>query len=121
MFVLTSAGRKTVSNEKDLTAEFEEHRDHGDRCIQLHRDDGAYLSAVGEGFGPYTLEWFPPEATGAHLRVVEELKSQEVLGALLDFLRGGSAWRESHAWQEAEDERPPLLARLLGRFSREEE
>jgi hypothetical protein len=119
MFVLTSDGRTTVSSEKELTVAFEEHRDHGhDSCIQLYNDDGEYLSAIGEGFGPYILEWFPREKTGIHLRVAEELKSQEVLEALLSFLRGGSAWRESHTWHEVEDERPPWSARLLGGFLR---
>ena len=121
MFVLTSDRKTVVSTEKELTVAFEEHRDHGDRCFQLHGDDGAYLSAIGEGFGPYTLEWFPREKTGTHPRVAEELKSQEVLEALLDLLRGGSAWRESHTWNEVEDERPPWSARVLGRFSRRKE
>jgi hypothetical protein len=115
MFILTP-DRKTVSTQKELTARFEEHRDHGYRCFQLHGDDGAYLSAIGEGFGPYILEWFPRETVGIHLRVAEELKSQEVLDALLDFLSGGSAWRESYAWHEVEDEKPPWLARFLGRL-----
>lgn len=119
MFVLTP-DRKTVSTEKELRGAFEEHRDHGhSRCIQLHGDDGAYLSAIGEGFGPYLLEYFPREKTGVHLRATEELKSQEVLDALLDFLDGSSAWRESRAWHEVEDERPPWLARFLGRLFRE--
>ncbi|MFO0949697.1 MAG: hypothetical protein U0835_00810, partial [Isosphaeraceae bacterium] len=94
------------------------HLERGGRCIQLHSDDGAYLSAIGEGFGPYLLEYFPPEKTGIHLRAAEELKSQEVLDSLLDFLGGGSAWRESRVWHEVEDERPPWLTRFLGRFFR---
>ena len=121
MFVLTADGKTTVPTEKELTAVFEEHRDHGYRCIQLHGDDGAYLSAVGEGFGPYVLEWFPREPTGTHLRAAEELKSREVLDALLDLLRGGLAWRESRTWHEVEDEEPPWTARLLGRFFREKQ
>src|SRR6476620_1026933 len=114
MFILTP-DRNSVSTEKELTAAFEEHRDHGYGCFQLHGDDGTYVSAIGEGFGPYLLAWFPQEKTGTHLRVADELKSQEVLTTLLGFLRGGSAWRESHTWHEVEDERPPWLARLLGR------
>jgi hypothetical protein len=115
MFVLTTDHRTTVSTEKELTAAFEAYRDHGhDSCFQLHGDDGEYLSAIGYGFGPYVLEWFPREKTGVHLRITEELKSQEVLDALCDFLRGGAAWRESHAWNEVEDEGPPWLARFLG-------
>jgi hypothetical protein len=121
MFVQNVHGATTVSTEKELTALFEEHKDGGDRCIQLHGDDGAYLSAVGEGFGPYVLEWFPCEPTGTHLRAAEELKSREVLDALLDFLRGNSAWRESYIWHEVEDEKPPWPARLLGRFFRKKD
>jgi hypothetical protein len=122
MFVLTTDHRTTVSTEKELTVAFDEHRDRGhDGCFQLHGDDGEYLSAIGEGFGPYFLEWFPPAKTGIHLRVTEELKSQEVLVALYNFLRGDSAWRESHAWHEVEDERPPWPARFLGWFVRKTE
>jgi hypothetical protein len=117
MLVLTP-DRAWVATEEELTAAFQEHRDHGYRCFQLHRDDGAYLSAIGEGFGPYTLEWFPAEKTGTHLRVAEELKSQEVLAAMLDYLHGGSSWRKSSTWQEVGDEKPPWLARLLGRLFR---
>jgi hypothetical protein len=114
MFILTADGRETVSTEKEFTEAFEKHRDHGYACIQLHGDDGAYLSAVGEGFGPYVLEWFPGEPTGRHLRASEELKSLEILEKFLGFLRGGTAWRVSLTWHEVEDEKPPLTARLLG-------
>jgi hypothetical protein len=120
MYVLTSDRKTVVSTEKELAVAFEKHRDHGDRCFQLHGDDSAYLTAIGEGFGPYTLEWFPQKKTGTHTRVAEELKSQEVLDALLDFLRGGSAWRDSHTCHDVEDEPPPWLARFLGRFFRKE-
>jgi hypothetical protein len=41
MFVLTSDRKAVVSTEKELTVAFEEHRGHGDRCFQLHGDDGA--------------------------------------------------------------------------------
>jgi hypothetical protein len=117
MLVLTADLKTTVATEKELTVAFEEHRDHGQSCgILLCDDDGAYLSATGEGFGPYILEWFPAEKTGVHLRVAEELKSREVLDAFLEFLRGGSAWREAHIWHEVEDEAPPWSARVFGRF-----
>jgi hypothetical protein len=121
MFVLTPL-KSMVTTEKDLAAAFEKHRDFGpSRCIQLHRDDGSYLSAVGEGFGPYMLEWFPVERNGFHLRAVDDLKSQEVQNSLLDFLRGGSAWRESNTWREVEDEKPPWLSRLWSRIQRAED
>lgn len=104
MTVLT-LDRKDIRTEKELIAEFEAHRDRGYAQFVLISDQGAYLSAIGEGFGPYLIEWFPAERTGTHLRASEELKSQEVMVALLDFFRGGSAWRESFNWHEAEDER----------------
>ena len=119
MFVLTPADRKTVSTEREFTVAFEEHRDHGDRCFQLHRDDGAHLSAIGEGFGPYTLEWFPPEKTGTHLRVAEELKSQEVLGrrsstSCEEVRRGGNLTPGMRSRTSS----PRGCAQFLGRFSR---
>jgi hypothetical protein len=119
MFVVTP-DRKSVVTETELTQVFQEHRDHGNsRCIQLYLDDGAScLSAVGEGFGPYILEWFPIESgtTGTHHKTTEELKAQEVLDAFLDFFAQGSAWRESYSWIEVENEKPPWPARLLGRL-----
>ena len=115
MYVLTP-DRKSVSTEQELSVVFEEHREHGYAQLVLVSDEGDFLSALGEGFGPYTLEWFPAEPTGTHLRVTEELKSQEVLETLLAFLRGGTAWRESHSWQETEDEQAPWLSRFLGQL-----
>ncbi len=88
MFVLTADGKTTVPTEKELTVAFEEHRDHGDRCFQLHGDDGAYLSAIGEGFGPYTLEWFPREKTGTHPRAAEPLKESRGAGRIVRLPAG---------------------------------
>ncbi len=47
------------------------------------------------------------------MKAVEELKRSEVLAAMLDFLRGGSAWRESRPWCEVAAEEPGWLDRLL--------
>jgi hypothetical protein len=112
MTVLTP-DRVEVRTEEELIARFQAHRDHGYAQFVLIGDKGAYLSAIGEGFGPYTIEWFPAQATGTHLRAAEEFKSAEVMAALLDFFRGGAAWREIATWHEVEDERPPLPARLM--------
>jgi hypothetical protein len=55
IFVLTP-DRQTVWAEKELTVAFEGQRDRGQsRCFRLHGDDGEYLSAIGEGFGPTHL------------------------------------------------------------------
>jgi hypothetical protein len=111
MIVLTP-DRKEVHTEQDLIAEFEAHRAHGYRQFVLINEDGARLSAVGEGFGPYTLERFPSKRTGTHLKAIGEFKSSEVMVALLDFVRGGETWGESFTWCELRDERPPLPARI---------
>jgi hypothetical protein len=60
--------------EKELTVVFEEHRDHGQsRCIPLRGDDGTYLSAIGEGFGPYIPEWLSRETAG--IRLLKDTRS----------------------------------------------
>ncbi len=111
MIVLTP-DRKEVFTEQELIAEFEAHRDHGYRQFVLIRDDGAWFSAVGEGFGPYTIERFPAKPTGNHLKATGEFKSSEVMDALLDFVRGGESLGESFHWSEVQDERPSLLSRI---------
>ena len=113
MIVLTP-DRTEVRTEAELIAGFEAHRDHGYRQFVLISDDGAWLSAVGEGFGPYTIERLPSKRTEAHLRATGEFKSSEVVVALLDFFRGGESLGRSFTWYEVRDERPPLPARLRG-------
>lgn len=111
MIVLTP-DRKEVLTEQELIAEFEAHRDHGYRQFVLIRDDGARVSAVGEGFGPYTIERFPAKPTGTHLKATGEFKSAEVMAALLDFVRGGESLGEPSLWSQVRDERPSLLSRI---------
>ena len=105
MNLLTAGSReKRGITEEDLLAAFADDEARGEYII-LSDEDGSLLQAVGEGFGPYTLEFFPGERSGTHLKVCDELKRQEVRDAMLDYLRGGSAWRESHPWREVEDEK----------------
>jgi hypothetical protein len=113
MIVLTPDRRDNIESEEDLLAALEEHRDYGYAQFVLIGDDGAYLSAVGESFGPYSLEWFPAEPAGRHLKTSGELKIQEVTAAMLDFFHGGDGWRESLMWKDVQDEAQPLPARLL--------
>jgi hypothetical protein len=80
--------------------------------LSLEDEDGSLLVATGEGFGPYTLEHFPSERSGTHLRACDEFKKGEVQAAMLDDLRGGTAWRESYSWREVEDEKGGLVAAL---------
>lgn len=110
MIVFTpDRGRKQVTTEEEARAEFA----HFDTHFMLEDDEGSALVATGEGFGPYALEWFPARRGGSHLKSVEQLKRAEVLAAMIDYLRGGSAWRESRPWCEITDEQPGWLDRLL--------
>jgi hypothetical protein len=102
-------GRKLVATEEEVRTEFADFDTH----FMLEDDEGSALLATGEDFGPYTLEWFSARRSGSHLEAVEELKRSEVLAAMLDYLRGGSAWRESRPWCEVADEGPGWLDRLL--------
>jgi hypothetical protein len=113
MIVLTPDRKEEVRTEQELVAEFEAHRDHGYAQFILMDDGGAYLSAIGEGFGPYTIEWFPTHMTGTHLRATGEFKSSEVMAVLLEIFRGSVVWSDSFGCHEVENERPPLPARLL--------
>jgi hypothetical protein len=110
MFAFTpDRGRKPVESEEATRAEFERFEIY----FMLEDEVGATLLAAGEGFGPYTLEWFPATRTGKHLKATEELKRAEVLASMLTFFRGDPDWRGPFDWQEADDPKPTLLARLI--------
>ena len=110
MFASTpDRGRKPVETEEAIRAEFEEFNPY----FMLEDEGAATLLAAGEGFGPYTLEWFPVPLTGTHLKAVEELKRIEVLAAMLAFFHGDPSWRESLAWLEVDDPKPGWIERLL--------
>src|SRR4051812_29418055 len=102
-------GRTPGVTEAQLLAAFEDDRARGEGLI-LEADDGSMLVAAGEGFGPYSLEFFPAERVGTHLKACDELKKDEVRAAMLDYVRGGSTWRESRAWREVLDEMGGLAA-----------
>lgn len=102
-------GRKRIAAEAEIPAAFENF----DTYFMIEDDAGSALLATGEGFGPFALEWFPKDRGGTHLRADDELKRDEVLAAMLDYFRGASSWRESHAWLEVEDRAPGWLEQLL--------
>jgi hypothetical protein len=106
------SGEKQDITEKELRAAFLDDEARGEG-IFLESEDGATLLAAGGGFGPYTLEYFPSPSKGTHLRACDELKKQEVQDAMVDYLRGGSAWRESYAWREVEDEKSEGCLRVV--------
>jgi hypothetical protein len=102
-------GQKRVVTEDEVQAEFADFSVH----FMLEDDEGSRLLATGEGFGPYTLEWFPAERSGSHLTTIGDLDRGKVLATMLDYLRGGTAWRESRQWHEVSNEQPGWLDRLL--------
>jgi hypothetical protein len=104
-------GRKQDVTEEELLEAFADDKARGEG-LSLEDEDGSALVATGEGFGPYTLEHFPSPRSGTHLKARDELKKGEVQVAMLDYLRGGSAWRESYSWREVEDEKGGLVAAL---------
>ncbi len=75
------SGRKQDVTEEDLLAVFADDRVRGEG-LTLENEDGSALVATGEAFGPYTLEHFPSERSGTHLRACDEFKKQEVQGAI---------------------------------------
>jgi len=109
--LITASGVKPGVTGEELRAAFAGDGIRGN-CLVLESDDGSALQALGEGFGPYTLEHFPAPRTGTHTRACEELKRQEVLEAMVDFLGGGSAWRDAYLWREVEDEKRGIAAEL---------
>jgi hypothetical protein len=110
MFAFTpDRGRKPVETEVAVRAAF----DAFDTYFMLEDEAGSALLATGNGFGPFALEWFPASRVGTHLKASEELKRSEVLDAMLAYLRGDPAWRESRPWLEVEDRRPGWIERLL--------
>jgi hypothetical protein len=84
-----------VSNPKedvtkeDLLAAFGDDKARG-VYILLRADDGSYIVATGEGWRPYTLEFFPTAASRRYERASGELTKDEVRSAFLDFLEGGT-------------------------------
>ena len=103
-----ASGEKRSVTEKELLAAFLDDEARGEG-ISLEGEDGATLLAAGEGFGPYILEYFPSPRSGTHLRACDELKKQEVQDAMVDYLRGGSVWRESYSWPRSKTRSPRVV------------
>lgn len=110
LFTIGSGMKREVS-EGELVSALADDKARGEG-ISLHREDGATLVATGEGFGPYQLEHFPGGHAASHLRASGELKKDEVRAALVDYLRGGTAWRDAYTWREIADEETGLAAVL---------
>jgi hypothetical protein len=105
------SGKKQNATEEELLAAFADDKARGEG-LSLEDEDGSALVATGEDFGPYTLEYFPSKRGGTHLKARDELKKQEVQTAMVDYFRGGSAWRDSHSWREVEDDKGGLVTVL---------
>src|SRR5712692_6599161 len=97
-----ASGPKVDVTKEDLLAAFGD--DVGRGCfIILRADDGSYIQAAGQGWRPYTLEFFPPASSRRYERAVGELTKDEVRSAFLDFLERGTSWRDSYRWEERQD------------------
>jgi hypothetical protein len=105
------SGRSQNVSEEELLAALADDKAHGEG-FSLENEDGSASVATGEEFGPYTLEYFPSKRSGTHLRTCDELKKQEVRTAMVDFFRGGLAWRESYSWHEVADDKGGLVTVL---------
>src|SRR6266852_2677741 len=93
---------KVEVTKEDLLAAFGD--DVGRGCfIILRADDGSYIQAAGQGWRPYTLEFFATASSRRYERAVGELTKDEVRSAFLDFLERGTSWRDSYRWEERQD------------------
>jgi len=104
-------GMKQVVDEATLAEMFADF----DSYFLVDRDDGQSLLATGQGFGPYFLSWFPGKTAGARRKSSGDLSKPQVWAAMLDFSRGGTAWRDERSWSELEIAKPGLLDRFIDR------
>jgi hypothetical protein len=100
---------KVDVTKEDLLAAFGD--DEGRGCfIILRADDGSYIQAAGQGWRPYTLEFFPTASSKRYERASGVLTRDEVRSAFLDFLERGTSWRTSYRWEERQDKEGGCLA-----------
>lgn len=86
--------------EEELQQAFSEEMDgaRGEFLI-LADEGGGFIQAAGEGDGPYVLEYRDPEQE-KNCCARQEVGRDEARAAFIDYLRGGTQWREAHEWEE---------------------
>ena len=69
--------------------------------IILSQSEQVYIQAIGEGDGPYTLEY--RQGSGErHYQCPQDLTKEQVETAFLKYLTGDIAWQNDHEWQRLE-------------------
>jgi hypothetical protein len=87
------------ATDQDVEAVFADDELRGEYVV-LTAEGGSYIQAAGEGEGPYQLEYRDAEVR-KQFQAAQPPEKTDVRGAFLDFLRGGSTWRERE-WKEIE-------------------
>jgi hypothetical protein len=96
-----SAVRDGVT-EEDLLRVFDDDDARGGFVI-LTADDGSFLQAAGEGWSPYTLEFFPEKDAPQYQQATTELDKDQVRAAFRDFLHKDKKWRASFEWRDVKN------------------
>jgi len=87
--------------EGDLLGVLDDDRARGGFLI-LTADDGRFLQAAGQGWSPYTIEFFPEKNAKLYQQATNVNKDQ-IRSAFIDFLHGGSAWQSSFDWRQVDE------------------
>jgi len=95
------SAREGVTDE-DLQRIFDDDDARGGFVI-LTADDGSFLQAAGEGWSPYTLEFFPDADAPQYQQATTELDKDQVRAAFKDFLHNDKKWRASFEWRDAKN------------------
>ncbi len=110
---LETAAGMCVENatEEDIEKAFIDEATRGE-FVQLLVTEGGSIQAADNGEGQFTLEYV--DAAGQMFSASEDSTESEARAALADYLRGGTAWRESREWTEEKAGTGCLPVVLLG-------
>ena len=94
-----NSGVQAGITEEDLSCVFDDDDLRGGFVI-LTSDDGSFLQTAGEGWSPYTLEFFPGKDAARYQQATTTLNKDQVRAAFIDFLHNGKTWRASFEWRD---------------------
>jgi hypothetical protein len=80
--------------------------------VQLLATDGGSIQAADNGEGQFILQYV--DAAGQVFSASEDATESDARAALADYLRGGTAWKESREWIEEKASTGCLPVILLG-------
>ena len=90
--------------EKDIEEFFAEEKLREEFIILSQNDENLYLQAAGEGDENYVLE-YRGGSEEQHFRASTLLSKNDVKEAFLDYLQGGTQWRERWTWERPFEDR----------------